>query len=453
MGLVMATTLYFVQHENLERQYEGLRYIVRKIAADASAQGGSLPQDPALGEYLDRLKVAAELPSHRSILLLFNQDGEVVQQYPSELTEEGRQMLERWQELPKLQETIVQMALHGEREPYLVAIHPLGNSSIAGHAVYMMPRENLLRGLIEFRLVRVFSVLTLILAGWGVIYLLTKGLVRPIRKTADAAKQIVAGNYQIQFDNEPIKIKEVYELTNAMEEMAERLERLESMRNQLLAGVTHELKTPIASISGLIQAVKDGIVDGEDGKIFLNNALKQTQRLQKMVEDLLDFHYFASQTVTVQKLPVDLHALVEGIVERWIYSCDEPLPKVTISVSERLKSPVCTDPERVEQIIVNLLNNADDAISEDGEIQVAVTVENSQCQIAVCDNGHGIATDQQENIFTPFYRGEEKKRRTHGLGLGLPFSRLIARSLGGDLLLQQSGPQGTIFVLTIPYHE
>ena len=153
--------------------------------------------------------------------------------------------------------------------------------------------------------------------GLAVIYLLTRKLSKPIKEVAEAAKQIVEGNYDIHLEK-GIKEKEVYELTRSFKEMSERLQQLELMRAELLAGVTHELKTPIASIDGLIQAVKDEVVTGEEAKEFLEISLKETNRLQKMVEDLLDFNYFAVGAIKVNKEMQNINQLIQEITHQWL---------------------------------------------------------------------------------------------------------------------------------------
>src|SRR5690625_4132328 len=114
---------------------------------------------------------------------------------------------------------------------------------------------------------------------------------------AQAAEQIKEGNYQITLKEEDVQELEVYELIHAFKEMSQRLEQLETLRTELLAGVTHELKTPVTSISGLIQAVNDDVVEGEEAKEFIEISLKETTKMKKMVEDLLAFNSFAANAV------------------------------------------------------------------------------------------------------------------------------------------------------------
>jgi signal transduction histidine kinase len=117
---------------------------------------------------------------------------------------------------------------------------------------------------------------------------------------------------------------------------------------------------------------------------------------------------------------------------------------------EEARWQVLTDPVRLEQIMVNLFNNARDAMEAGGNLTIRLYAEPSQFRIEVQDTGEGIPEAEQKLVFEAFYRGEKKRVHTPGLGIGLSFSRLIARSLGGDLVLTRSSREGTTFTLLLP---
>jgi signal transduction histidine kinase len=126
------------------------------------------------------------------------------------------------------------------------------------------------------------------LLGYGVIFYLAKQLAKPIRRVAFAAQQIEQGSYAISLPTEKeIKEEEISDLVDAFKTMSSRLEHLEEMRSELLAGVSHDLKTPVTSISGLLQAVNEDVVTGAEEKEFIEIYLKETERLQQMIESLL----------------------------------------------------------------------------------------------------------------------------------------------------------------------
>ncbi|WP_318617744.1 HAMP domain-containing sensor histidine kinase [Sporosarcina sp. YIM B06819] len=329
---------------------------------------------------------------------------------------------------------------------YLVKAPISVNENIIGWVVMMESEIGLVKVNQEYTLLTIM-IISLALLGWGAIYFLTKRLSRPIKEVAKAAKQVQEGDYRIHL---PLNSKEeeVYELVASFKEMVNRLEQLESLRAELLAGVTHELKTPVTSISGLLQAINDGVVSGEEAKKFLKISLKETTKMNTMVEDLLAFNSFAANAVHLTMIKANMNDLVENIVYQWNASQEEEGIKTTISLL-KTDLQIEVDTIRLEQIMMNLLNNAKQAIQE-GEIQVSVSFDKDVVYIDVADDGPGIPLNEQAFIFERFFRGEGKKYLHRGLGLGLSLSKMIAQAMKGDLYLKQSSSTGTIFRICLP---
>lgn len=284
--------------------------------------------------------------------------------------------------------------------------------------------------------------------GWAVIYFHSRKLAKPIEDVVAAAKRIVEGDYEVTITKQ-IKEKEIHELVSTFKEMADRLRQLESMRTELLAGVTHELKTPVTSISGLIQAINDKVVSGEEEREFLVICLRETKRLEKMVEDLLDFNSFAVGEITVNRELQNVNKLIYEIASQWQIGQDAEILRLHATIPEQ-QWVVPVDPGRVQQILINLLNNARQAIDADGRIELRLYETEGDLRLDVTDNGKGIPENEQPLIFERFFRGSNKKDKVRGLGLGLSFSRIMARALGGDLILTKSDEHGSTFTLILP---
>jgi signal transduction histidine kinase len=444
-----AAMIFLIYWDAKTKQQNGLEQMLQDITSEAADRGGILPEGAELGRLLDQYAHENDFWD-RSFVFVLDLDGRVTRQYPSYVPVEVEQLVEQLPDLMNGQTEIAE--LESEQTPYLAAIGPIGNpEGTTGHVAYLVQKQTVVKSTpLQHRILRLCIVFTAFLFGWGILFTLTRRLLRPIQEAANAAKQIVAGNYQVAI-NENHDEKEVYELMVSFKEMADRLEHLESLRNQLFLGVTHELKTPIASISGLVQAVRDEVVSDEEAKEFLEMSLKETGRLQKMVEDLLDFNRFAANTVTVTHQLVDLRAELNEMAVRWKQAQEsKAVYPVVETMGEEAGWQVSTDPVRLEQIMVNLLNNARDAMHQGGAITIRLYSEPSQYRIEVQDTGEGIPAKEQGKVFESFYRGERKRVHVHGLGIGLPFSRLISHSLGGDLILSDSTPEGTTFTLLIP---
>ncbi|MGE7919272.1 HAMP domain-containing sensor histidine kinase [Viridibacillus sp. NPDC093762] len=289
---------------------------------------------------------------------------------------------------------------------------------------------------------------SLALLGLGAIYFLSRRLATPIKEVAAAAKQVQKGNYNIKLP-ENLKEEEVYELVRSFKEMAMRLEQLESMRTELLAGVTHELKTPVTSISGLLQAIQDGVVSGDDAREFVKMAINETSKLKTMVGDLLAFNSFAVNAIPVKFEKLEINQMAKDVVNQWRLMQDTDDIQLTLTTLKELVS-VNIDAIRFQQIFTNLFTNAQQAMKGQGNIKVVLHDEQESVVITVSDYGRGIPKEEQDLVFERFYRGENKKYEVRGLGLGLPLSKMMAQSIHGDLQLVESSEKGTTFKLIIP---
>lgn len=287
---------------------------------------------------------------------------------------------------------------------------------------------------------------TILIAGWLVLYFISRRLTRPLLEVAAAAQSIADGKYEPVLPRQ-VKERELQQLIVSFRDMANQLKRLEQLRTDLLAGVSHELRTPITSIRGMIQAVQGKIVTGREAEEFLQISLNESKRLQQMVEELLDFSSFEAGATPIQKENVDLSSMVEEVV-RQLRISPEFLPiQFEFSIP---REPVWVkgDAGRIRQIIINLFNNSQRASAT--AIKINLITEGNQVILDVWDNGRGIALKDQPYIFERFYRGFPQKSKKKGLGLGLTISRLLARAHGGELILLGTCAEGTTFRLSLP---
>lgn len=303
----------------------------------------------------------------------------------------------------------------------------------------------------EFKWALSLLLVVLTALGWLTIYLLSRKLALPIRKVAWAAQEISLGNYDVQLQANA-KERELNELIVSFKEMSSRLKQLEHSRNFMLAGLTHELKTPVTSIKGLVHAVKEKVVINEEADEFLEVALQESGRLERMVADLLHYSELAGGLVQVNCHRIDAAALLSEISYQWTLHHCESIQEPELSLPDRFIE-VIGDPLRIQQIIVNLLNNSMQSKHSNRPIHILVALRERNdgfAEIVVSDNGSGIPPSEQNFVFERFFRGESKKQTVRGLGLGLAFSRLLAQAQGGDLVLRESSEEGSSFCLTLP---
>lgn len=291
-------------------------------------------------------------------------------------------------------------------------------------------------------------ILGIAFGGWLVIYHLSRKLTRPLHQLTEAARQVSEGDYSPNLPS-ATKVKEVelQQLLSSFKMMTKRLQQLEQMRTDLLAGVSHELRTPVTSIRGMIQAVQGGVVTGETADQFLVTTLEEAKRMQKMVEDLLDFASLESSTIHGEFVLLSLSEVIDEVIQQ-IHSI-EGFKDIDIDVSPLIKPlKIVADRGQIKQILLNLLMNS--AGAEATKITLSLNIEEKKLYLDILDNGKGIAEQEIPYIFERYYRGDSKRKKKQGLGLGLPLSRLLAEANNCELFLISTSPHETIFRLMLP---
>lgn len=281
------------------------------------------------------------------------------------------------------------------------------------------------------------------LIGCFMISYLSRKLMGPLRKFAAAAQSISNGKYDPALP-EHIKERELKQLAVSFQNISTRFKQLERLRSDLLAGVSHELRTPLTSIRGMIQAVQSKVVAGKEAEVFLKISLDEARRLQRMVDDLLDLSSLETWESPIEQEHVNLSHLVCEVVHQ-----TRIVPEFSMVQLEciTLGKPVWIigDHGQLRQVLLHLLNNSRKASAT--KINITIHENRNGIILDVQDNGKGIAPAEQPHIFERFYRGNFQNTREKGLGLGLTISRLLARTHGGDLILKNTSPTGTIFRL------
>ncbi|TQR17568.1 HAMP domain-containing histidine kinase [Psychrobacillus vulpis] len=294
----------------------------------------------------------------------------------------------------------------------------------------------------------VLIILGIAFGGWLVIYHLSRKLTRPLHQLTEAAIQVSEGDYSPNLPSATkVKEAELQQLFSSFKMMTKRLQQLEQMRTDLLAGVSHELRTPVTSIRGMIQAVQEGVVTGETADQFLVTTLEEAKRMQKMVEDLLDFASLESSTINGEFVLLSLSDVIEEVIQQ-VHSI-EGFKDIDIDISPLIKPlKIVADRGQMKQILLNLLMNS--AGAEATKIIISLNMEEKKLYLDILDNGKGIAEQEIPYIFERYYRGDSKRKKKQGLGLGLPLSRLLAEANNCELFLISTSPHETIFRLMLP---
>ncbi|MDN3521058.1 sensor histidine kinase [Halomonas ramblicola] len=252
------------------------------------------------------------------------------------------------------------------------------------------------------------------------------------------------------------------ELARTSEELRaanERLRELDRLKDEFVAMVSHELRTPLTSIRAFAEILRDSQALPEEKRAhFLEVVVKESQRLSRLIEEILDLARLESGRLTLDPQRLDLVALARHSVDAVHHMQEDRGVALEVAIAPQA-APVVGDPDRLEQVIINLLDNAG-KFADEGEPRVRLSLvrHKDHYRLAVEDNGPGIAAEERERVFEKFHQiqrpGEspEKRRgRPSGSGLGLPISRGIVAHLGGRLWVEEAPHLGgACLVMELP---
>lgn len=232
------------------------------------------------------------------------------------------------------------------------------------------------------------------------------------------------------------------------------LKKLEQIRKDFVANVSHELKTPITSIKGFTETLIDGAMKNEETLTsFLDIILKESNRLQRLVQDLLDLSKIEQHGFTLDLQHVDITQILKEIMVILQKKADEK--KINLSFSSAADHIfMYGDSNRLKQIFLNLINNAIAYTPTGGEIIVSIDTENEKVVFSVKDNGIGIEKAEIPRIFERFYRiDKDRSRHSGGTGLGLAIVKHLVEAHHGSISVDSEPGQGSIFTVVLKKNE
>ena len=266
------------------------------------------------------------------------------------------------------------------------------------------------------------SVVSLILlaVSAGIAFLLARHIASPIERISRKAKRMARGELALDFSER--SYREIEELSEILNQTADELSKIERMQKELIANISHDLRTPLTMIVGYAEVMRD--IEGENTPENIQVIIDEATRLSSLVNDLLEISRIQSGSTVRKDEVFDLVDVADQTVER--YRRLKENGGFTFTLETDGKAAVYADKGKIQQVLCNLLNNAINYSDEDRRIQVSVRSTQSGVRLSVTDHGIGIAPDKLEYVWQRYYRGDKNHRRsTVGSGLGLSIVREI----------------------------
>jgi signal transduction histidine kinase len=285
------------------------------------------------------------------------------------------------------------------------------------------------------------SVVAAVVLAWFV----TRRLVRPLDAVRAATRQIAAGDYQVSV---PLPAEpELAALAADVNTLGAALAATETRRTRLLGDVAHELRTPLTTLDGYVEGLIDGVF--APGPEVLGSLSDELRRLHRLADDLSSLSRAEEEGLALHPVDADLAELARRAAARLAPQFDDAQVALVVHADELV--PVRVDPDRIVQVLTNLLGNALLASAAGGTVTITARRTDRGGHVDVTDTGVGLAEPDLDRVFERFYRVPGAPRRSAGSGIGLTIARGIARGHGGDLTASSAGPgRGARFTVTVP---
>ena len=290
----------------------------------------------------------------------------------------------------------------------------------------------------------VIAMLLSILLGW----IISRWINQPIEKISSAAAEIAEGNYIKVPVEGPI---EVQQLARTINEMVSKVQDSLQSQRDFVANVSHEFKTPLTSIQGFAQALYDEAITNQEGKKKAAGIIMdETDRLNRLVNDLLTLARLEAGTMVIQKNRLEVNQLIRYILEKFQFQISEKELAVETDFAGEIY--VAGDGEKISQVIANIMDNAIKFSPLKSEIQISTKQENQYALIIISDSGPGIPPEDQKRIFERFFQVDKSRKggQGRGVGLGLAIAMQIVRAHEGDIEVHSQPGKGSTFIVKLP---
>ncbi len=413
----------------LQQQQTGqLSVYVQNTSSDLSTLGDAA------------IRLSSELNTHIRVL-----DAQGIVQADSAGLERGRDL----SSLPA-----IAAALRGQEQAQIqgslmyVATPLRQGDGIAGVVYLGQPMRDVSAVLADLRLRLLISAAISLALSALVGLVLARAIARPVRELTRAANQLAGGNFDF-----PLNVRsndELGELARAFRSMSSDMKQMLQARTDLVTNVSHELRTPLTAVKGLVETLRDGAVDDLDVREkFLASIEDETDRLIRLVNDLLTLSRVDAQALGLRRERFDLSSLARSCADK--LAARAAAQNVSIVVNGP-PIQVHADPDRIRQVIINLLDNAIRFSPPGQAITLSITPTPEHACVSVQDHGPGIPAAEQARVFERFYRAD--KSRAHaadgGAGLGLSIAQALVQAHGGRITLESREKCGTTVQFTLP---
>ena len=330
---------------------------------------------------------------------------------------------------------------------YTVAVPVVADGEAFGVLYASCPANDMVKFLIEMLKMFLWSAIVVFAFSCGIIYLLAAKMVKPLKVMLDATHSFAKGDFSQRV---PVSdYDEIGQLSMAFNNMASTLATTESARRSFVANVSHELKTPMTTISGFVDGILDGTIPQEKHSHYLSVVSNECKRLSRLVRSMLDTSRIEAGELEVNPVSFDISEIIRQTVFSFEHAIDEA--HLEIAGLETDKVMVYADKDLMHQVVYNLVDNAVKFVDEGGYIAFSYTDTPKMVFVSIRNSGKGIEREEATRLFDRFYKSDKSRSlNTSGVGLGLHIARSIVNYHEGEINVKSVLGEYTEFRFSVP---
>jgi signal transduction histidine kinase len=320
------------------------------------------------------------------------------------------------------------------------------NHKIAGAILVFSPLSPISSNLARINAIIFVIALAAIILSFFLVSITSARISRPIKEMEQLARNMANGEAGQELDVHTGD--EIEQLAVSFNHMKRQVETTEHMRREFIANVSHELRTPLTSINGFIQGMLDGLIQPEKYPHYLKIIQDETQRLMRLTGDILELAKIQSGNIHLNKRSIPARDLLDKVIAAF----DLPAEGKNLTISIDCDPQLClwADPDRLRQILHNIIGNAIRYIGDGGTINISVQKQAGDSVITITDNGKGISPGDLPYVFERFYRDDKSRQGHTGTGLGLSIVKNLVELHGGTIRAESPAGNGTSFIFNLP---
>ena len=332
-------------------------------------------------------------------------------------------------------------------EPLLTVAYPLrSGGNVVGAVLVGTSMEELEAAIFEMYMLTLISLGLSALVAGALIYMSSRSISRPLRQMNEAARVIAGGDLEKRI---PVQSKdEVGQLAESFNHMAEGLQEQERIRRAFIANLSHDIRSPLTSMRGFLQAIEDGTVPPEKLHYYIGIVMDESERLIKLANNILDVSLLQETSLHYSEFDIN------QLIRKTVLSFEPRATAKSLQLHCRFaheEDIIKADYDKIQRVVYNLVDNAVKFVPEGGEVVIETSIEADNIQVSIQDNGRGIAKEDQSQIFDRFYKGDpSRNEHKKGSGLGLSIVKELIRAHNGQVKIQSEQNKGCLFTFAIP---